>query len=161
MKFSLKIYLIFLTVTLIWNLSLFLIPYFETLGGNWSEISFLGYSFFSSTCHQLEDRSFFLFGNPLPVCSRCSSVYFAFLLAVILYPFTKSIDNKKLPSIWILLIISMFVFLDAVLDIFGIFKNTFITRSVSGVLIGFILPYYLIPGTINFANEIRLKYFNI
>lgn len=59
------------------------------------------------------------------------------------------------------MIISVFVFLDAVLDMFGIFENTFITRSVSGVLIGYILPLYLIPGALNFANEIRLKYLNL
>lgn len=158
MKFSLKIYLIFLSVTFIWSLSLILIPYFESLSGKWADISLFGYTFFSSTCHQIEERSFFLFGNPMPVCSRCSTIYFAFLLSVILYPFIRGIDNKKLPSIWILLIVSLLVFLDAVLDISGILKNTFISRSVSGALIGFLLPFYLIPGTINFANEIHLKF---
>lgn len=160
MKFSLKIYLIFLAVTLLWTCSLILIPYLGTLGGNWADISLFGYSFFSSTCHQIEERSFFLFGNPLPVCSRCSTIYFAFLLSVVLYPFLRGIENKKLPSIWILLIVSLFVFLDAVLDISGIIKNTFISRSVSGALIGFLLPFYLIPGTINFANEIHIKFLN-
>lgn len=160
MKFTLKIYVIFLTISLLWNISLILFPYFESLGNGWAEISYFGYSFFSSACHQVEERSFFMFGNPLPVCSRCSSVYFSFLLAVILYPFIKGLENKKLPPIWILLIVSLLVFLDAVLDIFGIFKNTFATRTISGALIGFVLPFYLIPGTLNFANEIRIKYFN-
>ncbi|MFA5012788.1 MAG: DUF2085 domain-containing protein [Ignavibacteria bacterium] len=125
-----------------------------------ADISLFGYSFFSSTCHQIEERSFFLFGYPLPVCSRCSSVYFAFLLSVVFYPFLKGIENKKLPSIWILLIVSLFVFLDAILDISEIIKNTFISRSVTGALIGFLLPFYLIPGTINFANEIYIKFFD-
>lgn len=160
MKFSLKIYLIFFAVTLLWTCSLILIPYFESLGGNWADFSLFGYSFFSSTCHQIEERSFFLFGNPLPVCSRCSTIYFAFLLSVTLYPFLRGIENKKLPSIWILLVVSLFVLLDAVLDISGIIKNTFISRSVSGALIGFLLPFYLIPGTINFANEIHIKFLN-
>lgn len=94
------------------------------------------------------------------MCSRCSSVYFAFLLSVVFYPFLKGIENKKLPSIWILLIVSLFVFLDAILDISEIIKNTFISRSVTGALIGFLLPFYLIPGTINFANEIYIKFFD-
>jgi hypothetical protein len=39
----------------------------------------------------------------------------------------------------------------------GILKNTFVSRAVTGSLIGIILPYYLIPGTVNFANEIYVK----
>jgi len=64
----------------------------------------------------------------------------------------------KLPSIWILFMFSLFIFLDAFFDILGIVTNSFISRSVTGALIGFVLPFYLIPGTINFANEIYVKY---
>lgn len=55
---------------------------------------------------------------------------------------------------------SLFVFLDALFDILGIVNNSFISRSVTGALIGFVLPFYLIPGTINFLYEIYIKYFN-
>jgi uncharacterized membrane protein len=37
------------------------------------------YSFFTLICHQRPDRSFELVGAPLPVCIRCSSLYFGFL----------------------------------------------------------------------------------
>lgn len=157
MKFNLKIYIIFLSVTLLWTISVYLIPLFANSGGVWKTISDYGYVFFASTCHQIDDRSFFVFGNKMAVCSRCASVYTGFLFGVVLYPFTKGLENKKLPSIWILLSFALLLFLDAVLDTMGILKNTFVSRAVTGSLIGIILPYYLIPGTVNFANEIYVK----
>jgi uncharacterized membrane protein len=41
------------------------------------------YDFFSLICHQQPARSWQLFGEPLAVCIRCSSIYFGFLAAVI------------------------------------------------------------------------------
>lgn len=157
LKFNLKIYIIFLSVTFIWTLSIYLIPVFVSVGGVWEKIADYGYLFFASTCHQLDDRSFFIFGNKVAVCSRCASVYSAFLTGVILYPLLRGLENKKLPSIWILLLFALLLFLDAVLDALGILKNTFISRAITGSLIGFLLPFYLIPGTVNFANEIYDK----
>jgi uncharacterized membrane protein len=40
------------------------------------------YAFFSLICHQEPERSWMLFGHPLPVCIRCSGIYFGFLLAL-------------------------------------------------------------------------------
>lgn len=160
LKLFLKIYFIFLSVTFLWTLSLYIIPILKLYGGLWSEFADYGYMFFSSTCHQSADRSYFLFGYKLAVCSRCTSIYSGFLLSVILYPFIMKIENKKLPPLWILLVFTLFVILDVLFDITGIIKNTFISRSISGAMIGFILPFYLIPGTINFTYEIYMKYFN-
>src|SRR5207249_9830731 len=36
------------------------------------------YRFFAAICHQDPARSWYLFGEPLPVCIRCASIYFAF-----------------------------------------------------------------------------------
>jgi hypothetical protein len=40
------------------------------------------YEFFSRICHQDPLRSWHLLGNPLPVCIRCASIYFAFTLSL-------------------------------------------------------------------------------
>jgi uncharacterized membrane protein len=160
LKFNLKIYVIFLSVTFLWTLSVYLIPVFESFGGFWGKIADYGYILFASTCHQIDDRSFFILGNKLAVCSRCSSVYTAFLAGVILYPFVKGLENKKLPSIWILLFFALLLFSDAVLDVLGVLNNTFVSRAITGSLIGGLLPFYLIPGSVNFANEIYDKLHN-
>ena len=41
------------------------------------------YTFFSAICHQDPARSWSLAGNPLPVCIRCTSIYFGFFLAAL------------------------------------------------------------------------------
>ncbi len=147
-------------MTFIWTLSIYLIPVFESIGGIFKTFADYGYVFFATTCHQSDERSFFIFENKVAVCSRCVSVYSAFLFGVILYPVIKSLDNKILPSLWILLLFALLLFLDAVLDTLGILKNTFISRAITGSLIGFLLPFYLIPGTINFVNELYDKLSN-
>jgi len=151
-----KIYTYFLVITIIWTLAIFLIPFFQGLGDNL--FSEYGYIFFSTTCHQLDSRSFFFFGQKVAVCSRCTSVYIAFTFGVLIYPLFNNKENK-LPPIWLLIIASGLLLLDAGFDILDIFKNTFLSRIITGSIIGFLLPFYLIPGTINFVNEINQKYF--
>ena len=63
-----------------------------TLAALWFGIILIGpivqveaiYTFFSAICHQLSERSWHLDGHALPVCIRCASIYFGFLLALTL-----------------------------------------------------------------------------
>ncbi|MBE2256299.1 MAG: DUF2085 domain-containing protein [Ignavibacteria bacterium] len=104
------------------------------------------YTFFSTTCHQEESRSFHIFGEMFAVCSRCFILYAGFLAGVIVYPFFKKLDNTTLPHVWMLLSAAGLMLADVLLDISGIHKNTFLTRSITGFLLGVVLPFYLIPG---------------
>ena len=152
-----KIYLIFLTVSFAWTAIIFLIPVFAGMGGIFAKIADFGYIFYSKTCHQIDERSFFIFGNKVAVCSRCSSTYAAFLISVIFYPFIKGLNNRNLPSLWILMASLILLSADVFLDIFDIMSNTFFSRIITGGIIGFILPFYLIPGAMNFFDEIFVK----
>jgi uncharacterized membrane protein len=142
----------------VWTLLLYLAPVLNVAGGFSATISDFLYIFYSKTCHQIDERSFHLIGEKVAVCSRCSSVYTGFLLSVALYPFIRGINNLKMPPLWFLIAASVFMVLDVFLDIGGIFSNTFISRAITGGIIGFILPFYLIPRTMNFANEVFHKY---
>jgi uncharacterized membrane protein len=153
-----RIYLIFLAITLMWNVFIVFAPLFYNYSGILKSISGLSYSFFSVTCHQIDNRSYHFLGEKFAVCSRCLSIYWAFLFSVIIYPFIKGFNNVKLPSLWLLIIPGIIVFLDAAFDFLDVFSNTFFSRSVSGALIGFVLPYFLIPGFYNFFNEM-FEYF--
>jgi uncharacterized membrane protein len=153
-----RIYFIFLIITLLWNVLIVFAPVFYSSSGILKSISGISYSFFSVTCHQIDNRSYHFLGQKYAVCSRCLSIYWAFLVSVIIYPFIKGFNNTKLPSLWFLLIPGLLVFLDVILDLFSFFNNTFLTRSVSGALIGFVLPFYLIPGFYNFFNELFLYF---
>lgn len=41
------------------------------------------HAFFSLICHQNPDRSWSIFGEPLAVCIRCTSIYAGFLVALV------------------------------------------------------------------------------
>jgi uncharacterized membrane protein len=130
-------------------LLIFLAPYLFSIQGTAVKYGSYIYLFFSETCHQLDSRSFTLWGYKLAVCSRCTVIYSAFLLSVILYPLIWKLKNDRLPNIFVLLLPALLVIADAFLDLIGILKNTFISRTVTGFIIGFVLPMFLIPGFIN------------
>ncbi|MCX6165461.1 MAG: DUF2085 domain-containing protein [Ignavibacteriae bacterium] len=153
-----RIYLIFFSITLLWNVFIVFAPVLHNATGIFKYISDFFYTFYSVTCHQLDERSYHILGEKYAVCSRCLSIYWAFLFSVIIYPFIKGFNNTKLPSLWFLFVPGFILFLDAVLDFFDIINNTFFSRSISGALIGFILPFYLIPGFYNFFNELFIYF---
>jgi uncharacterized membrane protein len=153
-----RIYFIFLSFTLIWNILIVIGPIFHNNSGFLHFLSDFSYSFFSVTCHQIDSRSYHFLGEKYAVCSRCLSIYWSFLFSVIIYPFIKGFNNVKLPSLWLLFIPVIILFFDAAFDFLDVFRNSFISRSVSGALIGFVLPYYLIPGFYNFFNELFIYF---
>lgn len=154
--FSKKIYAIVLIITFAWMLLIFLAPIFMSTGETGKKISSFIYLFFSKVCHQKDERSFHLFGHNLGVCSRCVWIYAGFFIGTLIYPFIKKINNVKLPSIWYLIIPVFLLGADVMSDSFGIFPNTFFTRSVTGFIIGFVLVFFLLPGFLKFFYEVNL-----
>ena len=151
------IYSIILVTAILWCLGILLAPVWAACGAECNDIrgdisGFL-YSFYSHSCHQLDERSLHLAGYKLGVCSRCTFIYFAFLFSTIIYPFTRKLNNTNMPPIWLLLSGAALVGLDAGFDIFDIIKNSYATREITGSILGLILPFYIIPGTIRVFDE--------
>jgi len=80
-------------------------------------------------------------------------VYFGFLLSTLVLPFVRKLNNTELPALWILLTGVAFVGLDAGLEIFHIHNNSFLTREITGSILGLILPFFIIPGSIRLFEE--------
>ena len=80
-------------------------------------------------------------------------MYFGFLLTTIIYPFVRKLSNSELPPLWILFVGVGLVALDAGFDIFEVYKNTFATREITGAILGMILPFFIIPGSIRLFEE--------
>ena len=152
-KFPKVIYSVILVLTLIWCAGIFIAPEWADMPGAKGSISEFFYKFYSSSCHQLDDRSLHIDGHKLGVCSRCTLIYLGFLLGVILYPFIKKTNNLNMPSIWFLFGAVALMGVDVGLDILDIVKNTFITREITGGIIGLVLPFFIIPGTIRIFDE--------
>ncbi|MFZ1461597.1 MAG: hypothetical protein WAU38_12445, partial [Ignavibacteria bacterium] len=59
------------------------------------------------------------------------------------------------PSVIYLFIPAILLFLDVLLDIAGVVKNSFFSRSATGLLTGFVLPFFIIPGFVKFFYEVN------
>ena len=83
------------------------------------------YQFFSLICHQDPARSWGLFGEPLPVCIRCASIYFAFTASLWL-GFRTNVTWLRAALVFML---CEFVFA-------RVFVDAAALRSLSGILVG-------------------------
>ncbi|MEP7146097.1 MAG: DUF2085 domain-containing protein [bacterium] len=154
-RLSKIVYIIFLIFSFIWLLMIFLAPLFISMGGIFEQVSSVLYLFFSGVCHQQDIRSFHLLDHKLGVCSRCCWIYGGFFIGTVLYPLKFRLNNIKPISVWFLVFPVIALMLDVIFDSLAILPNTFFTRSVTGFLIGIVLPFYLIPGFLKFFYEIN------
>jgi uncharacterized membrane protein len=108
------------------------------------------------TCHQRNERSFFLKNNQLPICSRCLGIYigmsFVFIIAILRNPtgsffqsLCKLIKGEKNPdpaccdvviNVLLGVLLSAPMMCDGVLQIFTTYVSNNIIRFVTGVLFG-------------------------
>ncbi len=113
------------------------------------------FSFFGYICHQIPERSFHWLGHQLGVCSRCFGVYAGLFAAVVAYPFWRSVENiEPLPRVWLLLsVVPMAI--DWALTVFGIWENTFFTRTLTGLILGFACGTYILPALVEITRNFR------
>lgn len=83
-------------------------------------------------CHQMPERSFFIKGWQFPVCSRCTGVFFGWIISLASIYFYK-------PNIIFILIFCFIMFLDWLLQYINFFKNNNIRRFLTGTLGGYAL----------------------
>src|SRR5947208_10517878 len=65
------------------------------------------YRFLAAICHQNQARSWYVFGDPMPVCIHCSSIYFAFTAS----PWIGVLPSVRSLRISLLLMLIEFVLL--------------------------------------------------
>ena len=152
MQFSMRTYRILLALVALWCGGMLLAPYLVSSAPGLS--TFL-YSFYSPVCHQIDARSFHLFGEKLGVCSRCFTIYWGFLISLSLYPFIRQLNSTALPQRrWIALAI-LPMLADVCFSFFGLHESTLVTRGVTGSLFGLIMPFYLLPPLLEGIAQLR------
>ena len=137
-----------------WCAALVLAPALVSLSGSLLPLGQLLYRFFQSICHQFDDRSFHLFGGPIAVCSRCTSIYLAFLAGTLFYPSLRSIQRPVMPPRALLITALIPMLIDVVFGALGIHEITNATRTVTGALFGVAVPFFVIPSAIEAVNQI-------
>jgi len=93
------------------------------------------YDFFSRICHQNPARSWFLFDEPLAVCIRCTSIYFGFLISLIvnIKPNTRALRWAVAASA-VEFILALFV------------MDSVILRAASGLALGAMAAPFVVIG---------------
>ncbi len=109
------------------------------------------YGAFSTLCHQLPERSYFIGGYKLAVCSRCTGVYAGFALMLLLYPLIRSLRSTAFPPSGWLLLAAIPLAIDFSLTFFGIWENTHTSRLLTGALLGSVTVFYVMPGIIELS----------
>jgi len=152
MEFNKRIYLILLLLVALWCAGIVLAP---CLSSVLPGVSAFLYSFYSPICHQIDARSFHLFGEKIGVCSRCSAIYFGFLVSVALYPFFRKLRSPAFPkNHWIALAV-LPMLIDVAANFVGIHDSSLLTRAITGLLFGLILPFYIIPPLLEGIAQLR------
>ena len=151
-----KTYVLILTGAALWCGLILLAPYLASVASPLSEFV---YRSFHPICHQLPERSFHIFDEKLAVCSRCSSIYVAFLVGILAYPFIRLPNNPFLqhsnapvlhnltkPSVLIVTLLPMVI--DVGLDMVGLHESDAVTRTLTGTLFGFVVTFFVLPAAL-------------
>jgi uncharacterized membrane protein len=104
------------------------------------------YRAFGVLCHQLPDRSFFIDGHKFAVCSRCTGLYGGFALTFLLYPLIRPLRTTHTPARKWLVLATIPLLIDFGLTFVGIWENTHTTRLLTGLLLGSVAVFYVMPG---------------
>jgi len=92
------------------------------------------YSAGDRLCHQKVERSFFINGNQMPFCSRCTAIWLGLAIGLSFMVFYRiQLDEKFLFAIIIGLVP---IGVDGVGQLFGFWESTNIIRLITGLLAG-------------------------
>jgi uncharacterized membrane protein len=127
----------------LWMGAILLAPYLRSRG---SGLAPWLYACFAPLCHQIPDRSFRLFGQPLAVCARCFGIYAGFLAGAAAYPRIRGFSRPPLPDTRLFLALSAPIAIDAAANILRIWTLGNFPRFLTGMAWGTILPFYLMAG---------------
>lgn len=154
-RIAFKVWLGMLIVALLWNILIILPAILGEIGAQ--SMSGGIYNFFSYICHQMPDRSFYIHEHQFGVCSRCFGVYSGILLALLLYPLIRRPDDiEPFPRVWLILSCVPLA-IDFSLTFFNIWENTFLSRFVTGVVLGVACAVYILPAIVEITINIWHK----
>ena len=115
------------------------------------------YTFFGYLCHQIDGRSFHVEGEKFGVCSRCFGVYFGIVIGFLAYPLWRRIESiDPLPKFW-LFAACVPAAIDWSLTVFGVWENTYLSRVLTGGLLGFACGTFIVPSIVEIARNLALR----
>ena len=87
-------------------------------------------------CHQKAERSFFINGNQMPFCARCTAIFLGLAIGLGFMVFYKIELDEKFVLLIILGLVP--IGLDGIGQLFGFWESNNIIRLITGLLVGFV-----------------------
>ena len=116
------------------------------------------YAFFSPLCHQIDSRSFHVFGEPLAVCARCSSIYFGFFLGALAYPAAgRILRGLRAGPLFLLSAVAPMI-LDVLLEALGLYESSNVLHALTGAWFGVLLPFIIVPGAVEGIAQLTAQH---
>ncbi len=117
----------------------FLAPYLMSIG--MERPAKLVYALYRLTCHQLPERSFFVFGHKMALCARCSSLYISFWGVGLFYGLWRSTPlgrRCRLSPLRLrfLFLLALPMAIDGTMQLLGFWESTNTLRAITGALAG-------------------------
>ena len=84
---------------------------------------------FAIVCHQRPERSFWIFGAEMAVCSRCLGIYLGAAAGLLL-------QTSRRTALRLLVAAAAFNLLDAMTELTGLHGNWLVIRFALGLLLG-------------------------
>ena len=137
-------------VTVSFFVSLILVAPVAAASGH-NEVAEGIYRGFGIFCHQRPDRSYFIDGHKLAVCSRCTGLYAGFAFTLLIYPLLRSLRSAAFPPRRLLFLAALPLLIDFSLTFFGIWENTHTSRLLTGALLGSVAVFYVMPGIVDWS----------
>lgn len=116
------------------------------------------YGVFGKICHQMPERSFYLFEYPLTVCARCTGVYAGCAVGSLCYPLVRSLRRTDAPARGWLALFAAPAVIDFSLTFFGLWENTHLSRLLTGAILGAGAAFFIMPGLIDFSRTLLARF---
>ncbi len=103
----------------------------RNISGMQNPVSRLIYTFGDWECHQHASRSFFLNGNQMPVCARCTGIF----VSIGIFAFLLVFFRIKMPF-WMIVALIVPLALDGGIQLITSYESTNLLRLITGTLAG-------------------------
>jgi uncharacterized membrane protein len=101
---------------------------------------------YSNACHQIPERSFFLFGEPFAVCARCYGIYAGYAAGNAAWFLIGKRREMKTPRPVLFAVCLAPAAADFILAHLGLFGSSNPLRMITGFAAGAAVPFFLLPG---------------
>jgi uncharacterized membrane protein len=115
------------------------------------------YLLFSGICHQIPERSFALFGYPLPVCHRCLGIYAGLFLGC--FVVLRGIHRHRSARRYLVLGSMIALAMDAMAPRAGLWNNSALSRFSTGLLFGIVASLLVVRGLEELAQDFSWRRF--